>query len=246
MIIAISQPMLFPWVGMLEQIRMADTFVYYLDVQFSKGSFVNRVQIKTSRGMNWLTVPLHGLRLGQKINEVKINDQNNWRNEHLQMLSDAYAGSPYVSEMLNLVKSVYARDYENIGSLSEASELALCGYFGIDDGGKFLSSEKLGIGGAGSRRVLDIVLALDGDTYLTGHGASKYLDHEGFERSGVRVEYMDYARTPYPQLYGEFTPYVSALDLIANTGPAGINFIRPRSIYWKDFLSDERNREISN
>jgi hypothetical protein len=239
MIIAISQPMLFPWVGMLEQIRMADTFVNYPDVQFSKGGFVNRVQIKTSRGMNWLTVPLHGLRLGQKINEVKINDQNNWRNEHLQMLSDAYADSPYVSEMLNLVESVYARDYKNIGSLSEASELALCEYFGIGSHGKFLSSENLGIEGSGSRRVLDIVRALGGDTYLTGHGASKYLDHEAFELAGVRVEYMDYAKTPYPQLHGEFTPYVSALDLIANAGSSGINFIRPISIYWKDFLGDK-------
>lgn len=239
MIIAISQPMLFPWVGMLEQIRMADTFINYPDVQFSKGSFVNRVQIKTSRGMNWLTVPLYGLRLGQKINEVKINDQNNWRNGHLQMLSDAYADSPYVSEMLNLVESVYARDYKNIGSLSEASELALCEYFGIGSHGKFLSSEKLGIEGSGSRRVLDIVRAVGGDTYLTGHGASKYLDHKEFELAGVRVEYMNYAKTPYPQLHGEFTPYVSALDLIANTGSSGINFIRPISIYWKDFLGDK-------
>jgi len=244
MIIVISQPMLFPWVGMLEQIRMADTFVHYPDVQFSKGSFVNRVQIKTSRGMKWLTVPLYSLRLGQKINEVKINNQDDWRDEHLQMLSDAYIDSPYVGEMLNLVESVYAYDYENIGSLSEASVLALCQYFGIDSREKFLSSEKLGIEGSGSRRVLDIVLALGGDTYLTGHGASKYLDHQGFEQAGVRVEYMDYAKVPYAQLHGEFTPYVSALDLVANTGSSGIDFIRPRSTYWKDFLSDKRNRKI--
>jgi len=244
MIIAISQPMLFPWVGLLEQMRAADTFVHYPDVQFSKGSFVNRVQIKATRGTRWLTVPLLGLRLGQRINEVRINDGRDWRREHLQLLGEAYEGAPYANEMLGLVESVYAHTHENIGSLSEASELALCRYFGIDRPGKFLNSEQLGVAGSGTDRVLDIVLALGGDTYLTGHGASNYLDHDGFERAGIRVEYMDYAKTPYPQLHGEFTPYVSALDLVANAGPAGIDFIRPRSTYWKDFLRDQRNRTV--
>ena len=34
--VVISQPMLFPWVGMLEQVRLADSYVHYSDVQFSK------------------------------------------------------------------------------------------------------------------------------------------------------------------------------------------------------------------
>jgi hypothetical protein len=244
MIIVISQPMLFPWVGMLEQVSVANTFVNYPDVQFSKGSFVNRVQIKTEKGIKWLTVPLYELRLGQRINEVKINSQRNWRQEHLQLLSAAYAHAPYVEDMLKLVESVYVHDYENIGSLSEASQMALCKYYELDRSRSFQNSDILGIPGAGSRRVLDIVLALGGDTYITGHGASHYLDHEAFEQAGVRVEYMDYAKTLYSQLHGDFTPYVSGLDLVANAGPKGIDCIRPTSIYWKDFLSDRRNRTI--
>lgn len=241
MIVVISQPMLFPWVGLLEQMRVADAFVHYPDVQFSKGSFVNRVQVKTARGSQWMTVPLQDLRLGQRINEVRINNRRDWRGEHVRMLADAYGGAPYVDEMLRLVESVYERDHEHIGSLSEASEEVLCAYFGID-GRKFRSSETLGISGLGSRRVLDIVLALGGDTYVTGHGASRYLDHDGFEQAGVRVDYMDYTKTPYPQLHGAFTPYVSALDLVANVGRAGIEVIRPRSTYWREFLRDQRKR----
>ena len=61
---------------MFEQIRLADAFVHYSDVQFSKGSFVNRVQIKTSAGIRWLTVPLEKLKLGQRIDEVRISYQD--------------------------------------------------------------------------------------------------------------------------------------------------------------------------
>lgn len=234
--VVISQPMFFPWIGMLEQIRAADVFVDYSDVQFSKGSFVNRVQIKTPTGGRWLTVPLLGLHLGQRIDEVRINAAQDWRREHLEMLAQAYATAPYLGEMLGLVRSVYAHEYDGIAALSKASTMALCHYYGLDSGRSFRSSVALDIGGSSSRRVLDIVLALGGNKYVTGHGASRYLDHEAFEAGGVRVEYIDYVKAPYPQLHGEFTPYVSALDLVANTGIEGIKYIRSGTIYWKDFI----------
>ncbi len=60
-VVVISQPMLFPWAGMFEQIRLADVYVHYPDVQFSKGSFTNRVQVKTAGGSRWLTLPLRDL-----------------------------------------------------------------------------------------------------------------------------------------------------------------------------------------
>lgn len=239
MIVVISQPMMFPWAGLLEQMRAADVYVRYPDVQFSKGSFVNRVQVKTAKGTKWLTVPLRDLRLGQLINEVRIDNRRDWRGEHLQILRAAYADAPHVAEMLRLVESTYADKHERIDSLAIASEDALYRYFSLPDRHKFIRSETLDIGGGGSRRVLDIVLAMGGNVYLTGHGATRYLDHELFEEAGVRVEYMDYAMTPYPQLHGAFTPFVSALDLIANMGPDAAGFIRPRTKYWKEFLRDK-------
>ena len=46
--IVISQPMLFPWIGIFEQIKLSDVYVHYDDAQLPQGrSFINRVQIKT-------------------------------------------------------------------------------------------------------------------------------------------------------------------------------------------------------
>ena len=64
----ISQPMYFPWVGMLEQMRLADVFVHLDDAQYSKGGFLNRVQVKTQQGSSWITVPLEESKLGNNIN----------------------------------------------------------------------------------------------------------------------------------------------------------------------------------
>jgi hypothetical protein len=234
--IVISQPMLFPWVGLFEQIRLADVYVHYDDVQFSKGSFVNRVQVKTATGIKWLTVPLQSLRLGQEIRAVAIDDKTDWRRAHLDLLSQSYASAPFKDDMLSLVQSVYRRPARSIAEVAVASMEAICDYFSLNEGKNVATSSHLGIGGKSSQRVVDIVKRFEGDVYITGHGARSYLDHELFESRGVRVEYMDYRKLPYRQLHGEFTPYVSALDLIANEGREGRGLIASETIYWKDFI----------
>mgnify|MGYP006198969765 CR=1 FL=1 len=93
------------------------------------------------------------------------------------------------------------------------------------------------IPGASTQRVIDLCLALRADHYLTGHGARHYLDHQAFEARGITVSYIKYGTPPYPQLHGEFTPYVSALDLIANRGPEGIADIGGQPLAWREFLS---------
>ena len=236
--LVISQPMFFPWVGFFEQIRICDNYVHYNDVQYSKGSFTNRVQVKSSEGSKWLTVPLKNLYLGQPINQVEINNQQNWRESHFELLRRCYENAPYYLEMRKLVESLYEQEWELLDGLSQATLSSVCEYFEFLEDQKFINIQDLNVGGASSERVLEAALKVGADTYITGHGASKYLNHDIFENAAVRVEYMDYQKTPYPQLFGEFTPYVSILDLIANLGKDGINWIHSGTIYWKDFVNE--------
>jgi hypothetical protein len=234
--VVISQSMLFPWVGMLEQVRLADVFVHYDDVQFSKGSFVNRVQIKTPEGMNWMTVPLQNLHLGQRIDEVQLAPASRWRQQHLTLLQRSFSGAPHASDALALAESVYAVEHPNLASLARGSLLALVDYFGLDAGRAFNDAVALDIGGSSGERVLAAIRKLRGDTYITGHGAARYLDHQVFEQAGVQVQYMDYQCRPYPQLHGPFTPYVSSLDLVAHCGREGLEWIASPAMAWRDFL----------
>jgi hypothetical protein len=238
--VVISQSMFFPWVGLLEQIRLADIFIHYDDVQYTRGSFYNRVQIKTANGSKWLTVPLRDQHLGQRIDEVLIDDRSDWRTRHRNMLKQAYLKAPFRDEMLLLVDRVFAKDYVTLADLSRESMLAVAQYFELTRNTRFFNSAELGVPGASSQRVRDLCVAVGATVYITGHGARNYLDHELFERAGIRVEYMKYRMLPYPQLHGEFTPYVSALDLIANCGKEGKNVICSESIYWKDFLNETK------
>jgi len=236
--VVISQSMYFPWIGILEQIRLADIFIHYDDVQFSRGSFTNRVQVKMDNDIKWMTVPLRNQQLGQSIDHVIIDNRTDWRNRHRNMLNQAYLKAPFKDEMLALVDQVLSTKHEMLADLSRESLLALANYFDLEKETQFMRSSQMGIGGANDERVLEHCLSVGANLYITGHGARNYLNHELFDKSGVRVEYMKYRMVPYKQLHGEFTPFVTALDLVANYGKDGEKLICSDSIYWKDFLNE--------
>lgn len=237
--VVISQSMYFPWVGLLEQIRLADVFVHYDDVQFSKGSFSNRVQIKTPKGASWMTIPLHGVRLGQSIAQTQLDDERDWRGQHQEMLYQAYREAPFRDEMLALVRRVHDAPAQGLADVAKASMLELAAYFDLKRNTRFVDVDDLNVQGKSSQRVRDIVARLDGSRYVTGHGARNYLDHDLFERSSISVEYMSYRCVAYRQQHGVFTPYVSALDLVANCGVAGGSVICSDSVYWQEFMKSD-------
>jgi len=186
--VVISQPMLFPWVGMFEQIRLADMFVYYDDVQFSKGS------------------------LGQ--------------------LERCYAKADYYEEMMGVVETVHAMQSNSLSEITIASMNAICDYFDLSQTRAFCLSSEYGFEGKSSERVLEYVKYFHGSRYVSGLGALNYLNHELFDEHGVSVEYMEYEKKPYPQLFGAFTPYVTILDLIANCGKSGGKYLCSKSDDW--------------
>ena len=235
--VLITQSMLFPWVGLLEQVNLADVIVHYDDVQFSKGSFTNRVQIKTEKNFKWMTVPLEKFKLGTTINNILINQNNDWKERHISLLEFNYKNAQFKDEMLKLVKDIYKKKYEKISDLSRDTFLALLDYFDLRKNKVFLNIENLNIAGKSSDRVLKVVKKVGGKNYISGNGGINYIDHNKFEDHGVKVFYMKYNYITYKQLWGEFNPFVSALDLIANCGKDGRNVISSKSIYWKSFLN---------
>ncbi|MEZ5461952.1 WbqC family protein [Dokdonella sp.] len=237
--IVISQPMYFPWVGLLEQLRLSDIFVHYDDVQFARG-FYNRVEVKTKDGMRWMTVPLQKVRRGNHLTEIVPDNSKNWRDEHRRILSSAYAKAPFYEDMMDLFDRASCIPAESIADISRASTMVLAEYFGLDKGRAFINSSTLGVSGTSSRRLLDICLHLGGTEYITGHGAQNYLDHSLFEEKRIAVEYMNYLCRPYPQAHPPFTPYVTSLDLVANCGRDGLQYICSGTLRWKEFLDESK------
>ncbi|MBM4423648.1 MAG: WbqC family protein [Chloroflexi bacterium] len=232
--VVILQPMYLPWVGFFEQIKLCDIFVHFDDVQLPQGRhFTNRVQIKTPRGQQWMTVPLVRSSRGL-IKDVQMDESSDWRNLHLRTFSQYLAKTPFWAEAIGLLEQIYSFKSDKLSDFNINAIETIASYLRLER--VFLKSSDLNVGGSSSSKLLNIVKSVKGQTYITGHGAKNYLDHRLFEEAGVEVEYLDYNILPYQQLYGEFTPYVSVIDLIANNDVDSMNFLKSRTIQWEDFI----------
>lgn len=241
--IVIMQPYYIPWYGFFEQIKLADIYVFYDDVQYIKRSLMNRVDIKTKNGSQWMTVPLKKVHQRDLINEVICHEESNWRTDHLNRLRQAYKDARYFNEMNDIAMSVYGNSSDNLSDVTITAIKTICAYFYLDKNTDFYVSSELKISGKGTQRLYDIAAYFEADTYLTGMGALRYLDYEYFTSRGIEVEFINYAKTPYPQLYGEFNPYVTILDLIANTGIEGVRYMNSNPVHYKTFLDSQEAKD---
>lgn len=237
--VVVSQPMFLPWIGLFEQIRLADLFVHYDDVQMPRGrSFVYRVQIKTPRGQQWLSAQIDKKASGRRINEIRLVDNPNWKNDHLNLLRENYRNAPFYGMMRPLAEELYAFEGGNLALFNQHATETIAGWLGLDT--KFVRSSDTGVGGGSSQRLINLCQYYAATHYITGHGALNYLDHNSFEERGIAVEYMDYIKQAYPQLHGEFMPYLSILDAIACTGPGARELLLSDSVYWGDYIDQPR------
>ena len=232
--IVISQPMFIPWRGIFEQLKLSDRFVFFDDVQMPRGSsFINRVQIKSQRGWQWLTVPINRHK-DSLINEVQIDDRQNWRDKHLRSIKYEYKKTSFYGELLCLMEAIYSYKAKTLVEFNVYAFKQIAKYLGLDR--KFVFSSNLQVNEKSSLKLLKICKCLNGRKYITGHGALNYIEYDLFEKESVKVEYMDYLNTPYFQLHKEFNPYVSIIDLIGNCGEKALSYLTSQTVYWKDFL----------
>jgi hypothetical protein len=218
--VVILQPSYIPWRGYFDQIRRADLFIFYDDVQYDKHGWRNRNQIKTAQGKQWLTIPVHsaGVTQGVPIDQVKIDWSKPWAKNHLKALTISYNKAPFFKNYLPLLESFYARRDELIADFTIETTIALTRELGNNHTRFMRSSELDGIDGQKTDRLIQILTRVGAKHYISGPSAQDYIEAEKFAAANITLEYMQYDYPEYPQLYPPYDPFVSVLDLVFMVG----------------------------
>ncbi|HSR20599.1 MAG TPA: WbqC family protein [Anaerolineales bacterium] len=232
MIAAILQPSYIPWRGYFDQIRRAETFIFYDDAQYDKHGWRNRNQIKTANGKTWLTIPVHsgGVTSGIAIKDVRIDWSKPWVRKHMHAFAAAYNKAPFYKDYVPLLESFFDKRRELIADLTIETTVRLARELGIEHTHFLRSSELAGITGRRTERLIQILERVGADHYLSGPSARSYLDPAAFAEAGIQLEYMEYGYPEYPQLYPPFDPNVSIVDLLFMTGSAARQYFAPEVI----------------
>ena len=225
--VVILQPSYIPWRGYFDQIRRADLFIFYDDIQYDKHGWRNRNQIKTAQGKQWLTIPVHsrGVTNGIPVKDVKIDWSKPWAKNHLKALKFAYVKAPYFKQYLPLVESFYERRDEYLADFTIFTTETLAREMGITSARFMRSSEVSSIDGRKTDRLIQILTRVGAKHYVSGPSARDYLEREKFNAAGITLEYVNYDYPAYEQLYPPFDSHVSALDLLFMTGERALEYI---------------------
>ena len=219
MIISIMQPTFMPWAGYFHMIKNSDLFIFLDDVQFNKRSWQQRNKFLQLQNEIYLTVPVNSKgKFNQKINDVKINYEQEWKDKHLKVFEYNYKKHPFFNEVFNLITTAYNKDFNELYKLN---------IFLIDLVKEYLSikvetklSSQFNITSTKGDRIIDLLKANGATKYLSPNGSKDYLN-EGkiFKENNIELKYLDYKCLPYRQLNNKkFISHLSIMDAIFNLG----------------------------
>jgi hypothetical protein len=217
MIVAIHQPNFVPWLGYFYKILRADVFVLLDDVQYTKNGFINRNRIKTPQGELWLTIPA-APKLDTLIKDVTVSDKN-WTIKSLKTIKANYARAKHFGEVFDLVQKAIEPSPADLCGTNIRLIRALIDV--LDLPCRIVEASTCPSDRKSDERLVDLVKAFGGDTYLSGYGGRNYQSEATFEQAGIACRYYDFKPSVYPQLWGDFIPGLSILDCLFNCGFAG-------------------------
>ena len=224
MIVAVHQPQFLPWLGYFDKIDRADVFVLLDNVQFKKNEWQNRNKIKTAQGWQWLTVPVL-YKYPQLINEVTINNRVNWQHKHKQALVSNYKKAPYFEMVTNMLGDIFSSAWEYISQLNAAVVKTTARALGIDTQ-IYIASELEEFPQDPDERLVAITKYFGAGTYLAGIGGKGYMNLETYKKNGIEVIFQDFKHPVYQQLFGDFEPFMSSIDLLFNHGDKSLTVLR--------------------
>jgi hypothetical protein len=216
-IVAIHQPNFLPWLGYFAKIASSDVFVVMDNAQFPKkgGSWSNRVKLSVAGEPTWVTVPIvrayHGVRA---VREMEIDENSPWRPKLLKTIRMNYAKAPYINDVFPLLEEIISFPSRNLSEFNLFGIRRLANALGMDSSKLVLGSD-LGVGGAATDLLINMVTAAGGSTYLCGGGASGYQDDNAFSHAGIHLQYQSFVHPEYRQGSGEaFQPGLSIADAL--------------------------------
>lgn len=225
-VVAIAQSNYIPWKGYFDLIAAVDEFVLYDDMQYTRRDWRNRNQIKTSQGVQWLTVPVKVKgKYHQTIRETEI-DGTDWAAMHWKTLSRNYCRAPHYNELAAILEPLLLGfRHTHLSNLNRALIEAVCAYLDIRT--KISNSWDYSLIDGRTERLADICLQAGGTEYVSGPAAKDYIEEHVFAERGIMLTWFDYTGyREYPQLWGEFAHSVTILDLLFNCGKEAPRYMK--------------------
>jgi len=213
--VVIHQPDFLPYLGFFHRFINADLWVILDNVQYLNRGWHSRDQIKVNNGSSWLKVATKKTPRNTLINQVQLANTN-WKNDNINLISHNYNKTAFYHEIMPCIEELYSFECINLIDFNLKSIDMLCNLFDISI--PQIIASNLNPEGKSNELLINILKKVDAKIYLSGVGAKTYMQDNLFADAGIEIIYQSYTPPVYPQLYGDFIPNLSAIDILFNCG----------------------------
>jgi hypothetical protein len=185
--IAIMQPYFMPYIGYYQLINEVDMFIFYDDVNFIKGGWINRNYITINNQPSRFTIPLKKVSSFKKINETFVDWDSKHMNKFIKTFNIYLKDKPNSKEVMDKIFEIKPKTISEMSILS--IELS-CKYLGINT--IFKKSSDLDF-----VRVKDRVINLinlcknqNHSNYVNMIGGEHLYNKDLFNQQGISLSFM--------------------------------------------------------
>lgn len=217
--VVIHQPDFIPYLGFFHRFLFADLYLVLDHVQFVNGTsraWTHRDKIKTPKGAQWLSISVQKVPRDTPINQVALSDAADWRSANLRLLQTNYCQAPFYDQIMPYLRRLYSEPASMLVDFNLSSIRMLMSLLDVER--PMVLSSTLAPEGARNELLVDLLRKVGAGRYLSGVGARDYMDESLFAAADIEVLWQDFRHPVYPQQFGKFEAYLSAIDVLFNCG----------------------------
>lgn len=212
------QPYLFPYVGYFHLIQAVDCFVVLDDVRMPSPGFVSRNRLLVGGEPKWFSLPVKRDHRGAPLSSRSYLLDERWVKNTSLTLRHNYSDSNRLDAEELIMRLHPDRQMSpNVVDVNLDALSATLQSLDIRPPTMLRSSQIASPAPNPTARLIRICQELGADTYVNLPGGRALYDRATFAASEIRLGFIDSRPEPYPQRAESFVPWLSILDLIANT-----------------------------
>ena len=216
--LGIMQPYFFPYLGYFQLISKTDKWVVFDIVQYNKKTWMNRNRILHPKsGWQYITVPVRKSPIGTPISDVMTVDPIKYLKKINGQLEHYKNHAPYYEKVIDLLGIGFEnRISDRLVDLNVSTLSVICDYLEIKFNWKLCSEINLELqeiekAGDWALKICEDLGATD---YINPPGGRGLFDPKDWEKSGIRLMFMEPNDFVYPCVHYQFEKNLSIVDVL--------------------------------
>jgi hypothetical protein len=213
--LAIMQPYFFPYLGYFQLMNAVDEFVVYDNIEYSKGSWINRNRILLNQKDSFITLPIKNASDYLDIKDRYLAD--NWsyeRKKIINKISSAYQKAPYFEISMPLIEKCLAFENVNLFSFVYNSIIEISHHLCIST--SFVISSQIQINHQlkAINKVIEICTYRNATNYINPIGGLELYKKQDFLEHGILLNFIKSNNIVYKQYNNPYIPWLSIIDVM--------------------------------